>query len=81
MFTMSIVEVVNPFDEEIIGSIASVDSDTVDGYLETAHNLFRDRKNWMPAYKRIEILKKAAKLWEGDLKNSPFKSPMKAESL
>ena len=69
---MSMIEVTNPFDEEIIGSIASVDSDTVDGYLETAHNLFRDRKNWMPAYKRIEILKKAAKIMEGRFEELAF---------
>ena len=61
---MSMIEVVNPFDEEVIGSVESVNSDTVEQYLETAHKIFRNRKNWMPAYQRIEILKKTAKIME-----------------
>ncbi len=72
MFIMSVVEVVNPFDEEVIGSVASVDFDTVDKHLETAHNLFRNRKNWMPAYRRIDILKKTAKIMGGRFEELAF---------
>lgn len=54
------LEVVNPFDLKPIGSVPLINWDTADKYLETAHQLFRDRRNWLPAYQRITILKKAA---------------------
>ena len=56
------LEVVNPFDQKAIGSVNLTDADTVEKYLEISHGLFRNRKNWLPAFKRIEILKKAAKI-------------------
>ena len=59
-----ILEVVNPFDLKPIGSVPLVDWDTVNKYLEIAHGLFRNRNNWLPAYKRIEILKKTASIME-----------------
>jgi len=54
------LDVVNPYDQKIIGSVSLVKWDTIDEYLETAHKLFRNRKAWLPAYQRIEILKKTA---------------------
>ncbi len=59
---MSTLEVVNPFDLNQIGSVELTDWKTVDKYLKTADKLVRDRNNWLPAYKRIEILKNAAKI-------------------
>ena len=59
---MSQLEVVNPFDQTVIGSVPLIDWGTVDQYLDTAHTLFRNRKNWLPAHKRIDILKKTAKI-------------------
>ncbi|MBF0192899.1 MAG: aldehyde dehydrogenase family protein [Magnetococcales bacterium] len=56
------LEVVNPFNLTAIGSVPLTTWQTVDGYLECAHNLFRKRSNWLPAFKRIEILNKAAKI-------------------
>lgn len=58
------IEVVNPYDLKAIGEVPSVDWDTVDGYLAKAHALHKDRKNWLPAYKRIEILKKVQGLMQ-----------------
>ncbi|MBF0445374.1 MAG: aldehyde dehydrogenase family protein [Magnetococcales bacterium] len=58
------LEVVNPFDLNVIGSVPLTSWETVDGYLETAHNLFRKRSNWLPTYKRIEVLNKAAKIMQ-----------------
>lgn len=58
----NMLDVVNPFDLKTIGSVPLTDWDTVDQYLETAHKLFRNRNSWLPAYKRIEILKKTAKI-------------------
>jgi acyl-CoA reductase-like NAD-dependent aldehyde dehydrogenase len=56
------IEVVNPFDLNPIGTVPMTSWQMVDGYLETAHNLFRKRGNWLPTYKRIEVLSKAAKI-------------------
>lgn len=54
------LDVVNPYDLESIGSVTVSDWCEIDGHLETAHTLFRDRKQWLPAHQRIEILTKAA---------------------
>lgn len=59
---MSQIEVVNPFDLKAIGSVSLTDWTVADQYLETAHNLFCNRKSWMPSYQRIEILKKTAQI-------------------
>lgn len=60
-----VLEVVNPFDQKVIGSVPLTDWETIDKYLEVAHRLFRNRSNWLPSYKRIEILKKTARIMEG----------------
>ena len=52
--------VVNPYDQQEIGSVDRVSWDVVDDYLATAETLFRNRKNRLPAYERIEILTRTA---------------------
>jgi hypothetical protein len=44
-----VLEVVNPYDLKTIGSVPLIGWDTIDKYLETAHQLFRNRSNWLPA--------------------------------
>ena len=66
------LEVVNPFDLKAIGSVSLTDWDRIDKYLEIAHDLFRNRKNWLPSHKRIEILKKTAELMEGRFEELAF---------
>ncbi len=63
--THDVLEVVNPFDLKAIGSVTLSNWDAIDKYLDIAHSLFRNRDDWLPAYRRIEILKNAAKLMEG----------------
>lgn len=58
------LEVVNPYSQQPIGSVPMVDWQTIDDYLNTAQQIFKDRNAWLPAYKRIEILKKAAQLMQ-----------------
>lgn len=58
------IDVVNPFSLERIGTVETSDWDQIDAMLDTAHNLFRQRDGWLPAYKRIDILKKTARLME-----------------
>jgi acyl-CoA reductase-like NAD-dependent aldehyde dehydrogenase len=59
------LEVVNPFDLKAIGSVALSGWDEIDGYLATAKQLHENRKGWLPAYQRIEILKRAGALMQG----------------
>ena len=56
------IDVVNPFSLERIGSVETSDWDQIDAMLDTAHGLFRQRDGWLPAYRRIEILRKTARL-------------------
>ncbi len=58
------LEVVNPYDQEVIGSVPITDWGMIDKYLEIAHDLFRNRGNWLPAHRRIDVLKKTAKIME-----------------
>ncbi len=63
--TNDVLEVVNPYDLKPIGKVPMVSPSQVEQYLQKAHELFRDRDQWIPAFKRIEILKKCAKIMEG----------------
>ena len=58
------VEVVNPYSLERIGTVETSSWEQIDAMLDTAHGLFRQRGTWLPAYQRIEILKKTARLME-----------------
>ena len=62
--TQDVLEVVNPYDLSVIGSVPLVTWETVDKYLDAAQSLFKNRQNWLPSYKRIDILKKTALLME-----------------
>ena len=56
------LEVCNPYDFSKVGEVDLVSSETIDNYLEEASSLFQDKKQHLPKYKRIEILKKTAAL-------------------
>lgn len=56
------LDVFNPYDLKFIESVPLSNWETVDEYLTVARRLFRDRKGWLSAYKRVEILKKLPKL-------------------
>ncbi|MEM7071260.1 MAG: aldehyde dehydrogenase family protein [Pseudomonadota bacterium] len=70
--TNKIIEVVNPYDQKAIGSVTQTSWDQIDQYLDVAHRLFSDRKNWLPAYQRIDILKKTIKIMENRSKELAF---------
>lgn len=67
-----VLEVVNPYDLKTIGSVPLTGWDSIDNYLDIAQGLFRDRKNWLPSYKRIEILTKTAKIMEERFEDLAF---------
>lgn len=56
------LEVFAPFDRSLIATVATVGAEGTDQALSTAHQLFRQRKSWLPKHKRIEILEKTAGL-------------------
>ncbi len=56
------LEVVNPFDQSHISSVPIIQWPKIDSYLNTAHQLFKDQKQWLAAHQRISILKKTALL-------------------
>ncbi|KGJ86500.1 aldehyde dehydrogenase family protein [Colwellia psychrerythraea] len=56
------LNVVNPYDQSFIGSVPTVNWNNIDKYLATSEQLFKDRNQWLPAFERINILKKAANL-------------------
>ena len=54
------VEVTAPYDGSVIATVDTGGSDAVETALSTADALFRDKKNWLPAEKRIQVLVKTA---------------------
>jgi len=49
-----------PFDQQPIATISTANSDVVETALATAYKLFTNKKSWLSAAQRIEILDKAA---------------------
>lgn len=66
------LEVVNPFDQKIIGAVPLTTWDDIDGYLSTAAQLHKNRKGWLPAHRRIEILTKTASLMQDRFEDLAF---------
>ncbi|PCI48234.1 MAG: hypothetical protein COB49_06300, partial [Alphaproteobacteria bacterium] len=66
------LEVFNPYDHSPVGTVPLCNGETIDGYLEAAHNLFRNRRHWLPAYERIDILKKTAIIMESRFEKLAF---------
>jgi len=56
---MTDITVKAPFDEKEIGTVPNATQQDVENALATAHRLFRNRNNWLPKPKRIEILRRA----------------------
>lgn len=58
--------VTQAFDGAPIAEIATDDAAAVEAKLDRATRCFRDRAGWLPAYQRIEILRRLARLMERD---------------
>lgn len=56
--------VVQPYDGGVIADASLDDAASVEQKLERAVRCFENRQGWLPAYKRIEILKRLARLVE-----------------
>ena len=68
----AMLDVVNPYNQLQIGQVPMNSWQDVDSMLETAHKLYRNRNNWLPAYRRVEILKKTAQLMEARFEDLAF---------
>lgn len=56
------LEVIAPWDRTPIAQCASAGPDAVEQALSTAHGLYQDRANWLPAHQRVAILERTAQL-------------------
>lgn len=55
-------QIISPYDQGVIKELPLINKDDLDKIVTTAYNLFTDQSNWIPAYKRIEILERAASI-------------------
>ena len=51
-----------PYDQSLVKELPLIDKKDIDTILDTAQNLFAAQSNWIPAFKRIEILEKTASI-------------------
>ena len=55
-------KIVFPYDQSLVKELPLIHKNEVENILNTAQNLFNDQSNWIPAFRRIEILEKAASI-------------------
>lgn len=58
-------DVHNPYDLGVIAKVATCDSRHVDQALTTAHALFKDKRQWLPVDRRIDIFSRLIHLVSG----------------
>ena len=58
-------QVLNPYDQECIGSVDLVEWPLIDRWLDEARALHEDRRAWIPVHERIAILQRAGALMRG----------------
>ena len=60
------MRVTQPYDGELIAELTEHTAAEIESKLQSAADIFSKRANWLPAYQRIEILKRLARLVEAD---------------
>lgn len=55
-------KIISPYDQSVLEEVTLIDKSDLEHIINTAQNLFNDQALWVPAYKRIEILEKAASI-------------------
>jgi acyl-CoA reductase-like NAD-dependent aldehyde dehydrogenase len=60
------MRVTQPYDGELLAEIPVDSAADVEAKLERGAQIFSDRANWLPAYERIDILRRLARLVEDD---------------
>lgn len=59
-----VLEVCAPYDLSIIAEVETADAKHIEQALNVAYSLYREKENWLPLHKRIEILEKTAQIME-----------------
>ncbi|AXH11350.1 aldehyde dehydrogenase family protein [Halarcobacter bivalviorum] len=59
---MSTIEVTSPFDGRVVGEVPFTSVEGVEKAIDLAYEKFLDVDNWIPKYKRIEILENLMKI-------------------
>jgi len=59
---MSTIEVRSPFDDKVVGTVPFNSYEEVENAIDLAHKTFLDKDNWLPKYKRVEILENVMKI-------------------
>ncbi|MEO0367598.1 MAG: aldehyde dehydrogenase family protein [Pseudomonadota bacterium] len=64
---MATIKVNNPFDGSLLDELTLASESEVETALETAHQAFLNRDNWLPAYERVAILERLVELMNGQV--------------
>ena len=64
---MDTLKVHNPFDQSLVEEIPLRTAEDVESCLATAHSLFEDRDQWLPAWQRVEILERVVEIMSGQV--------------
>ncbi|GAB2631319.1 aldehyde dehydrogenase family protein [Belliella aquatica] len=67
MSNTTTLKVYNPYNQKLIKEIPKMGKKEVLKALEIAYDLFQDRKNWIPAFKKIEILEKVQEIMKSKI--------------
>lgn len=59
---MSTIEVTSPFDGKVVGTVKFSTFEEVEAAIDLASKTFLDTANWLPRYKRVEILENVMKI-------------------
>jgi len=59
---MSTIEVRSPFDDRVVGTVPFNSYEEVENAINLAYKTFLNKDNWLPKYKRVEILENVMKI-------------------
>ena len=64
---MSKKEVRSPFNDKVVGEVKFSTYEEVEAAIDLAYEKFLDVDNWIPKYKRVEILEKTMEIISSDI--------------
>ena len=56
------IDVLSPYNNLKIGSVATADAGVAEQALKTAYALYRNRDSWLPAWQRVDILERTVEI-------------------
>ena len=65
--TSKYLKVTSPYDGQKIGEVEIADRQIVQSALDSAHQVFMDKKSWLKPYERIAIIEKAIEMMKEDV--------------